>query len=176
MSTQRFADKVALITGGNSGIGRATALAFAREGAKVVIAGRRVKEGREVVDLIKTAGGHAVFIPTDVSQAKDVEGLVSHTIQAFGKLDYAFNNAGTETGMGPMAELTEAHFDQNMSVNLKGVWLCLRYEIPAMLRNQGGVIVNNASIAGEIGLSGATIYGAAKAGVIGMTRAAAIEH
>src|SRR5262249_45241527 len=110
MNTQRFTDKVALITGGNSGIGRATALAFAGEGAKVVIAGRRVKEGRETVDLIKKSGGHAVFVQTDVSQAKDVESLVSHTIQAFGKIDYAFNNAGTEAGMGPIVELTEAHF------------------------------------------------------------------
>jgi NAD(P)-dependent dehydrogenase (short-subunit alcohol dehydrogenase family) len=172
---RQFEGKVALVTGGTSGIGRAAALAFAREGARVVVAGRRSEAGEQTVQLIREAGGDALFVRTDVTQAAEVEALVNKTLAAYGRLDYAFNNAGTEGGLGPISELSEEQWDQTLAVNLKGTWLCLKYEIPAILK-QGGAIINNASILGTIGMPGMTIYAAAKSGIIGMTRAAAIEY
>jgi NAD(P)-dependent dehydrogenase (short-subunit alcohol dehydrogenase family) len=172
---RQFEGKVALVTGGTSGIGRAAALAFAREGARVVVAGRRVEAGEQTVQLIREAGGDALFIRADVTQAAEVEALVNKALAAYGRLDYAFNNAGTEGGLGPMSGLSEEQWDQTVAINLKGTWLCLKYEIPAILK-PGGAIINNASILGTIGMPGTTIYAAAKSGIIGLTRAAAIEY
>jgi NAD(P)-dependent dehydrogenase (short-subunit alcohol dehydrogenase family) len=176
--THRFEDKVVLVTGGNSGIGRSTALAFAREGAKVVIAARRISEGEGTVQEIEEAGGEAFFVRTDVTNAEEVEHLVRMTIQKYGRLDYAFNNAG---GGGkksaPVAEYPLEDWNTVISVNLTGVWLCMKYEIPEMLKNGGGVIVNNSSLFGLRGSShGNSAYTASKHGVIGLTKAAALEY
>ncbi len=173
----RFEGRVALITGGNSGIGRVTALAFAREGAKVVIAARRVPEGEETVQMIRGVYGEARFIRTDVTKAAEVEALVAGTVEAYGRLDIAFNNAGIpEPVPAPLAEHTEDQFDRVMSVDLKGVWLCLKYEIPVMLKQGCGVIVNNASVSGLRPTYGGSTYATAKHGVIGMSKGAALEY
>jgi NAD(P)-dependent dehydrogenase (short-subunit alcohol dehydrogenase family) len=168
--------KVALVTGGTSGIGRETSVLFAKRGARVVVAGRREKEGKETVDLIRRAGGEAVFVETDVSRASDVKGLVEKTVEVFGGLDYAFNNAGIEGNWVPIVEQTEEDWDRTIDVNLKGTWLCLKFEIQQMLKQgRGGAIVNNSSIAGFIGSRGTATYSASKHGVLGLTKAAAIE-
>jgi NAD(P)-dependent dehydrogenase (short-subunit alcohol dehydrogenase family) len=168
--------KVALVTGGTSGIGRETSILFARKGARVVVAGRREIEGKETIDLIRRAGGEGIFVRTDVSRASDVEALVEKTVAAFGGLDYAFNNAGIEGHWVPIVEQTEEEWDQTIDINLKGTWLCLKYEIRQMLQQgRGGAIVNNSSIAGFIGSRGTAIYSASKHGVLGLTKAAAIE-
>jgi NAD(P)-dependent dehydrogenase (short-subunit alcohol dehydrogenase family) len=143
-----FAGKVALITGGNAGIGRATAIEFAKHGAKIVITGRREKEGQEVIAEIKALGGEAIFAKTDVSREKDVKAMMEQTLETFGRLDYAFNNAGIEQALTPLPEQTEEAYDQIMNINVKGVWLSLKHEIPAMLKTGGGAIVNNSSVAG----------------------------
>lgn len=173
MST--FNGKVAIVTGGGSGIGRATALAFAREGARVVVAGRRSNEGEETVRQIVEKGGEAVFIQTDVSKEKDVESLVKRTIKIFGRLDYAFNNAGVEQIPGAITEQTEEIYDQIMDINVKGVWLSMKYQIPEILK-QGGAIVNNSSVAGLIGFGGAALYAASKHAVVGMSKSVALEY
>lgn len=167
--------KVALITGGTAGIGRTTALAFAREGAKVALSGRREKEGNEVVAEINAAGGEAIFIKTDIAQDAEVKAMVEQTIAAFGRLDYAFNNAGVEHPPTPTREQTEETFDFVMNTNVKGVWLSQKYEIAAMLQSGGGAIVNNASVAGLGGMAGMGIYVASKHAVIGLTKATALE-
>ena len=167
--------KVALITGGTAGIGRTTALAFAREGAKVALSGRREKEGNEVVAEIKALGGEAIFIKTDIAQDAEVKAMVEQTIAAFGRLDYAFNNAGVEHPPTPTREQTEETFDFVMNTNVKGVWLSQKYEIAAMLQSGGGAIVNNASVAGLGGMAGMGIYVASKHAVIGLTKATALE-
>ena len=171
-----FLNKVVLVTGGNSGIGRATALEFARQGAKVVIAGRRVKEGEETVSLIQDNGGTAIFITTDVTQAVQVENLIEKTVSIYGQIDYAFNNAGTEGKYARGIEQTEEIWDLVIDTNLKGVWLSMKYQILQMLKQGGGVIVNNASIGGLIGFPGVSIYSASKHGVIGLTKTLALEH
>lgn len=171
-----FKDKVALITGGTSGIGRATAIAFAQEGATVVVAGRREAAGQETVAQVQAAGGTGLFVRTDVSQEAEVEGLVAHTLQAFGRLDVAFNNAGIEQLPGALETQTEAAYDTLMAINVKGVWLALKHEIPALLARGGGAIVNNASIAGVIGFPGVPIYVASKHAVVGLTKALALEY
>lgn len=173
MST--FNGKVAIVTGGGSGIGRATALAFAREGARVVVAGRRSNEGEETVRQIVEKGGEAVFIQTDVSKEKDVESLVKRTIKIFGRLDYAFNNAGVEQIPGAITEQNEEIYDQIMDINVKGVWLSMKYQIPEILK-QGGAIVNNSSVAGLIGFGGAALYAASKHAVVGMSKSVALEY
>jgi NAD(P)-dependent dehydrogenase (short-subunit alcohol dehydrogenase family) len=170
-----FEGKVALVTGGTSGIGRAIAVAFAREGANVVVAGRRAAEGEETVRLVQEQGSDGLFVPTDVSQASQVKNLVDRTLERFGRLDFAANNAGVEQTPAPLLEQTEQSFDQVMNVNVKGVWLSMKYEIPALLRAGGGAIVNTSSIAGVVGLAGAEIYIASKHAVIGLTKAAALE-
>lgn len=171
-----FQGKVALVTGGTSGIGRETAILFAKEGAKVVVAGRRESEGRETVDLIHTAGGNGLFVKTDVTKAPEVEALVKATVEKFGRLDVAFNNAGYEGVWTSIIRQTEEDFDRTMSVNVKGTWLCLKYEILQMLKQgSGGSIVNMSSIMGMIGSSGAAAYSASKHGVIGLTKASALE-
>jgi NAD(P)-dependent dehydrogenase (short-subunit alcohol dehydrogenase family) len=175
--TAELQGKVALVTGGTSGIGRDTAVLFAKAGAKVVVAGRREVEGNETVELIRAAGGEGVFVKADVSKAPEVEMLVRKTVEAFGRLDVAFNNAGIEGIWLPITEQTEEDWDRTIDINLKGVWLCLKYEIRQM-RNQGagGAIVNMSSAAGLIGLAGAATYSASKHGVIGLTKSAALEN
>jgi NAD(P)-dependent dehydrogenase (short-subunit alcohol dehydrogenase family) len=169
--------KVGLVTGGTSGIGRETAVLFAKAGAKVVVAGRRELEGQETIELIRAAGGDGLFVKTDVSKASEVDALVRNTVEKFGRLDVAFNNAGTEGVWVPIARQSEEDFDRTISVNLKGVWLCLKYEIRQMLRQGGGgAIVNAASIYGLIGSAGAAAYSASKCGVMGLTKAAALEN
>jgi len=168
--------KVALVTGASSGIGRASALAFAREGAKVAVADVSVEGGEETVSLVKKAGGDALFVKTDVAKAAEVEALVARVVQAYGRLDCAFNNAGIEGGAGNTQNYPEDEWDRTININLKGVWLCMKYEIPAMLKNGGGAIVNTASTAGLVGYRGGSAYVASKHGVVGLTKTAALEY
>jgi NAD(P)-dependent dehydrogenase (short-subunit alcohol dehydrogenase family) len=171
--------KVALVTGGSSGIGRATALAFAANGANVVIAARGAHRGAEALAEITAAGGRAIFVPADVSKAEDVERLVSRTVETFGRLDYAFNNAANTKGsMGLLTELTEEDFDQSVATNLKSIWLCMKYQIRQMLAQDpvGGAIVNTSSANGLGGCPQASFYAAAKAGVIALSKSAAWEY
>jgi len=169
-------NKVALITGGSSGMGRAAAVQFAKQGAKVVVAARREAQGNETVEQIRRLGGEASFVKTDVSQPAEIEALIQKTIALYGQLDYAFNNAGTEGVFAPMPQLTEANWDHTITTNLKAVWLCLKYEIEQMIRQgTGGAIVNTSSWLAKGGLLGSTIYSASKSGLDGMVRAAALE-
>jgi NAD(P)-dependent dehydrogenase (short-subunit alcohol dehydrogenase family) len=169
-------DKIALVTGGTSGIGRDTALLFAKAGAQVVVAGRREPEGVETIERVRAAGGEGLFVKTDVSRATDVETLIQKTVQRFGRLDMAFNNAGTEGVWVSLIRQSEEDWDRTIDINLKGVWLCLKYEIRQMLKQGGGgAIVNMASIQGLVGSAGAAAYTASKHGVIGLTKAAALE-
>lgn len=173
---KEFEGKVALVTGGGSGIGRATALAFAREGARVVIGNRNVQRGEETVAMIRENGGMASFQQTDVMVAAEVEELIEHAVKSCGRLDFAFNNAGIEGDVKPtLVDHTEANFDAVMDVNVKGVWLSMKYEIPEMLKTGSGSIVNCSSVAGVIGFPGIGIYSASKHAVIGLTKAAALE-
>ena len=171
-----FEGKVALVTGGGSGIGRATALAFAREGAEVVIGNRDVQRGEETVAMIRDAGGTASSKRTDVLVAAEIKALVDHAVATYGRLDVAFNNAGIEGEVKPtLVDQTEANFDAVMGVNVKGVWLSMKYEIPRMLDQGGGAIVNCSSVGGLIGFPGIGIYIASKHAVIGLTKTAALE-
>lgn len=168
--------KVAIVTGGTSGIGRDTAMLFAKAGAKVVVAGRREVEGKETVDGIRAAGGDGLFVKTDVARAVEVQALVKKTVEKYGRVDIAFNNAGIEGVASPIAEQAEEEWDRTININLKGVWLCLKYEIQQMLKQgSGGAIVNMASVAGLIGAGGLATYCASKHGVLGLTKAAALE-
>jgi NAD(P)-dependent dehydrogenase (short-subunit alcohol dehydrogenase family) len=178
MATQTlpFSGKVALITGGNSGIGQATALAFARQSARVVIAARRVPEGEATVARLRRAGGEATFIPTDVTQASDVANCINQAVETYGRLDYLVNNAGQASAIAPTAEQTEDNWARIIAQHLTGAWLGIKYAIPHMLR-QGGAIVNISSVAGLAGNAfGAAPYIAAKHGVIGLTKATALEY
>lgn len=170
-----FSGKVAIVTGGTQGIGRASAVAFAREGAKVVVAGRGEQGGQETVALVRQAGGEAIFVRTDVARESDVAALVAATLQQFGRLDFAFNNAGVEQAGQALPEQTEETFDRIMAINVKGVWLCLKHQIPALARTGGGAIVNCSSIAGVVGVPGVEIYAASKHAVIGLTKSTALE-
>jgi len=167
--------KVALVTGGGSGIGRATALRLAKEGAKVMIADYMPEGGDRTVKMIKEAGGEAAFVEADVSVTKQVEAMVNKTVQTFGRIDCAFNNAGIEGRMADTIECSEEIFDRTIAINLKGVWLCMKYEIPQMLKQGGGTIVNTASVAGLVGFERLPAYNASKHGVVGLTRTAALE-
>ena len=173
---KRFEDKVALVTGGNSGIGRATSLAFARDGARVVIAARREELGQAVVREIKKEGGDALFIKTDVTNPTAVENLFKEIIDQYGKLDLAFNNAGVGGPMNRLAKQTMETWDLVINTNLRGVWLCLKQEIQQMLKQGGGAIVNTASTAGISGSPGSAIYSASKHGVMGLTKSAAADY
>ncbi|MDP9338775.1 MAG: SDR family oxidoreductase [Acidobacteriota bacterium] len=174
--TAELQGKVALITGGTTGIGRDTGVLFAKAGAKVVISGRREAEGNETIALIRGAGGEGLFVKGDVSKAADVELLVQKTVEKFGRVDVAFNNAGIEGKWVPVTEQLEEDWDRVMDINLKGTWLCLKYEIRQMLKQGcGGAIVNMSSVAGLMGSPGAAIYCASKHGVIGLTKTAALE-
>jgi NAD(P)-dependent dehydrogenase (short-subunit alcohol dehydrogenase family) len=168
--------KVAIVTGGNSGIGRATAIALAREGAKVTVAARRASEGEETVRLVKEAGREAIFVKTDVAIENDVRSLVEKTVDTYGKLDYAVNNAGIGEKMTPLVEQTSEKFDQIMNTNVRGVWLSMKYEIPMMIKNGGGAIVNTSSGAGLVGFPQMPVYIASKHAVLGLTKSAALEY
>lgn len=170
-----FDGKVALVTGGGSGIGQAAAIAFARAGAKVVVSGRRIEAGEETVQTITKEGGEAIFVKSDVTKEHDVEALIKTTVSTYGALNCAFNNAGIEGSGQLLTDVSEDDWDRLMNSNLKSVWLSLKYEIPVMLQN-GGAIVNNSSVLGQIGLANTSIYSATKAGMIGLTKAAAIEN
>jgi NAD(P)-dependent dehydrogenase (short-subunit alcohol dehydrogenase family) len=175
--TTELHGKVAIVTGGTSGIGRDAAVLFAKAGAKVVVAGRREVEGKETIDRVRAAGGDGLFVKTDVSQAAEVHALVQKTVEKFGRLDVAFNNAGIEGSWIPIAEQSEEDWDRTIDINLKGTWLCLKYEIRQMLKQGGGgAIVNMASVTGLIGSAGAATYCASKHGVMGLTKAAALEN
>lgn len=171
-----FSGQVALVTGGGAGIGRATALAFAGEGLKVVVADRDVAGGEATVALIREAGGQALFLACDVTREREVQALHEQVIKAYDRLDYAFNNAGIEIEKGRLAEGSEAEFDAIMGVNVKGVWLCMKYQLPLMLAAGGGAIVNTASVAGLGAAPKMSIYSASKHAVIGLTKSAAIEY
>jgi NAD(P)-dependent dehydrogenase (short-subunit alcohol dehydrogenase family) len=176
MMMRELEGKVAIVTGGTSGIGQETCVLFAKAGAKVVVAGRREVEGKETVDKVRAAGGEGLFVKTDVSKTAEVQALVQKTVEKFGRVDVAFNNAGIEGVWTPIVEQTEAEFDTTIAINLKGVWLCLKYEIQQMLKQgKGGAIVNMASVAGLIGCAGAGTYIASKHGVMGLTKTAALE-
>lgn len=171
-----FSGQVALVTGAANGIGRATAQAFAAEGLKVVVADLDVLGGEETVALIQTAGGEALFVSCNVTREADVQNLMARTIEAYGRLDYAFNNAGIEIEKGRLAEGSLDEFDAIMGVNVKGVWLCMKYQLPLLLEQGGGAIVNTASVAGLGAAPKMSIYAASKHAVIGLTKSAAIEY
>jgi NAD(P)-dependent dehydrogenase (short-subunit alcohol dehydrogenase family) len=174
--TAELQGKVALVTGGTSGIGRDTSVLFAKAGAKVVVTGRREAEGTETVERIRAAGGDGLFVKADVAQSADVQMMIRKTVEQFGRLDIAFNNAGIEGNWSPIVEQPEEDWNRVIAINLTGTWLCLKYEIQQMLKQGGGgAIVNMASVAGIIGAPGAATYSASKHGVIGLTKSAALE-
>ena len=174
--SMKFSGKVVVVTGAGAGIGRATALAFAAEGLKVVVADLDVSGGEGTVELIRAAGGTAVFVPCNVTLEADVKQLMAQTISTYGRLDYAFNNAGIEIEHGRLADGTQDEFDAIMGVNVKGVWLCMKYQLPLLLAQGGGAIVNTASVAGLGAAPKMSIYSASKHAVIGLTKSAAIEY
>ena len=179
MNTDRklsFDGKVALVTGAASGIGRAAAEAFARAGARTVVSDVDEAGGNETVELIQAAGGTATFVRCDVSSAADVENMVRHARSAYGRLDCAFNNAGIEGDLANTVDCTEENWERTLDINLKGVWLCMKYEIPVMLEHGGGSIVNCASVAGLVGFRNLPAYCASKGGVVELTRATALEY
>lgn len=176
ITMKEFEGKIALVTGGGSGIGRASAIALAREGAKVVIGNRNVQRGEETVATIQKAGGTASFKRTDVTVAAEIKALIDHAVKTFGGLDLAFNNAGVEGEIASVVDQTEANYDAVMDVNVKGVWLSMKYEIPRMLERGGGAIVNCSSVAGLIGFPNMAPYFASKHAVIGLTKVAALEY
>jgi NAD(P)-dependent dehydrogenase (short-subunit alcohol dehydrogenase family) len=173
----QFKDKIVLVTGGNSGIGKAAAKAFAREGARVLIAARRADSGEEVVSEIRESGGEAFFIQTDVSKSEDLKNLFSKIENDHSRLDYAFNNAAIEGKIKPLIEFEESDFDEVIDTNLKSVWLCMKYQIQMMLGQtpSGGAIVNTSSVNGLGGVANGALYAAAKAGVNALTKSAALE-
>jgi NAD(P)-dependent dehydrogenase (short-subunit alcohol dehydrogenase family) len=175
MKTQ-FENKVALVTGGSSGIGRATAVMFASRGARVVVASRSDLEGQKTAQIIESAGGTAVFMRVDVTSERQVERLVAAVVERFGKLDFAFNNAGAQPVPSATTEQTEDDWDTMLAVNLKGTWLCMKHELRQMLQQGRGAIVNNASISGLVGIATWPAQCASKHGVVGLTRSVAVEN
>jgi len=174
MKDGKLSGKVALVTGGTSGIGKTTAIAFARAGAKVVLTGRREKEGAQVVDEIRKLGGDAAFVRADVAKDADVKAMVDFTVGKYGRLNVAFNNAGVEW-TGPLDQATEAEYRRVFDINVWGVLSSMRHEIPVMLKNGGGAIVNNSSVAGHVGLGQVSVYIASKHAVEGLTKSVALE-
>jgi NAD(P)-dependent dehydrogenase (short-subunit alcohol dehydrogenase family) len=171
-----FTGKVAFVTGAASGIGRAAALAFAREGAGVVVADVSERGNQETARMIEERGGRALAVTCDVTRAEDVRAALDKTVDAFGWLDFAFNNAGIEYTIQPAADVTEQEWDRIIAIDLNGVFLCMKYEIPLLLKHGGGAIVNTSSGAGVKGFKGGAAYCAAKHGVVGLTRAAALDY
>lgn len=174
--TENIKGKVVLVTGGSSGIGKAAALAFADEGAKVVVASRGVPMGEETVAEIREKGGEAIFVPTDVSINSDVEALIAKIIETYGSLDIAVNNAGVEDILLPTHLCTEENWDRVVGINLKGAFLCMKHEITQMLQQGGGAIVNITSVAGLRGFPGFPAYSASKGGLVQLTRTAGLEY
>ncbi|MFC5067768.1 SDR family oxidoreductase [Flaviflagellibacter deserti] len=173
---QRFAGQVAFVTGATSGIGRATAIAFAQEGASVVVADISEAGVRETARLIEQLGNRALAVKCDVTKADEVKAALDRAVETFGRIDVAFNNAGVEQPITATDAITEEEWDRIITVNLKGVFLCLKYQIPIMLRQGGGAIVNTSSGAGVIGVKGQAAYAAAKHGVVGLTKVAALDY
>lgn len=171
-----FEGKVALVTGAGSGIGRATALAFAQRGSKVALADSSLRGGQGTLEMIGAMGREAVFIRTDVSRSDEVRAMVEQAVTAYGRLDFAFNNAGILGDSARTHECTEENWDRVISVNLRGVWLCMRCEIPHMLKQGSGAIVNTASADALVGDPGVPAYAASKGGVLQLTRTAALEY
>lgn len=176
MEIQGIAGKVAVVTGAAAGIGRATAIAFAQAGARVVVADVNEAGGEETVRLIQEAGGDAVFVKTDVTQDADVARMVQTAVDRYGGLHFAFNNAGIEGELAATADYSESGWQRVIDINLTGVWRCMKHELPVMVKGGGGAIVNNASILGLVGFANAPAYTAAKHGVVGLTKAAAQEY
>jgi NAD(P)-dependent dehydrogenase (short-subunit alcohol dehydrogenase family) len=174
--SQKLLGKVALVTGGTSGIGRATAIAYAQHQAKVVVVGRRMDEGEETVRLIQKAGGEAIFVQADVTKEADVKAMIDRAVSVFGRLDIAFNNAGTVAENPSLIEQTEAEYERTMNVNVKGVWLSMKYEIAQMLKQGSGSIVNTSSGAGVVAVPTQPLYTASKHAVVGLTKAAALQY
>jgi NAD(P)-dependent dehydrogenase (short-subunit alcohol dehydrogenase family) len=172
----RYAGKVAFVTGAANGIGRATALAFAREGARVVLADISERGNQETDQMLQALGAETLVVKCDVTRSEDVKGALENTVQVFGRLDAAFNNAGAEQALAKMADLTEDEWDRILQVNLRSVFLCMKYEIELMLRQGGGAIVNTSSGAGVMAVRGQAAYTAAKHGVIGLTKVAALDY
>jgi len=171
-----FTGKVAFVTGAANGIGRAAALAFAREGASVAVADISEKVNQETARMINDLGGHALAVTCDVRQADDVRRTLDATVETFGRLDFAFNNAGIEYAIKPTADVTEEEWNRIIDIDLRGVFLCMKHEIPLMLKQRGGAIVNTSSGAGIRGFKGGAAYVAAKHGVVGLTKAAALDY
>jgi NAD(P)-dependent dehydrogenase (short-subunit alcohol dehydrogenase family) len=176
MPNERFAGKVAFVTGAANGIGRATALAFAREGVNVVAADLSEHGNQETARMIEEAGGRALAVKCDVSRDNDVKAALEKTVETFGRLDFAFNNAGVEQPITPAADLTEEEWDRIVDINLRSVFLCMKHEIPLMLKRGGGAIVNTSSGAGVKGIAGQAAYCAAKFGIVGLTKATALDY
>jgi NAD(P)-dependent dehydrogenase (short-subunit alcohol dehydrogenase family) len=174
--TTEFADKVALITGGGSGIGKATVIAFASKGASVIVVDVDAEGGEETVQIVNEMDGEATFIKADVSQANEVENIVNQTVEIYGRIDCAHNNAGIEGARALTADCLEKDWDRVIGINLKGLWLCMKFEIPAMLKQGRGAIVNTASVNGLVGYRARPAYVASKHGVVGLTKAAALEY
>lgn len=173
--SSKLQNKVALVTGGTSGIGRASAIALAKAGAKVVVSGRRETEGQETVRLIEAVGGEALFVKADVSNEADVINLVNKTVEKFGGLHIAFNNAGVEGHPAPITQVTSEDYQHVFDINVKGVLLSLKHEVPAMLKSGGGSIINTSSVAGLVGMANVSVYVASKHAVIGITKSVALE-
>ena len=171
-----FAGKVAFVTGAANGIGRAAALAFAREGASVVVSDVSEQNVRGTARMIEELGGRALAVGCDVTRTEDIKAALDKTVDEFGRLDVAFNNAGVENEVKPMADVTEEEWDRILAVNLRGVFLCMKYEVPLMLEQGGGAIVNASSGAGVKGFAGGAAYVAAKHGVVGLTKSAALDY